>query len=233
MYPSLTHVFSLFIIFRSSLSLNYLSRYFFTKNICNYNNHSIKSNVGNPPMSRLLYFPSILGRMLSFQFNILKITSTFIDYLIIMLLWTYRFKNCHRVSHQATEIEPFTLLVSSVTPASLTESPGVPKAVLRALGQTTLSMISFKWLESVRMLNSVSCRVLYESRWVLTLIFYYMWQDNWPNSVWWVTCCVALHSCSKLSCSFRKCLRHSLESDLFAHFWGRDPVFLYLRSDIA
>lgn len=54
--PSLTHAFILFIIFRSFLYLSYLSRYFFTKNICNYNNHSIKSNVGNPPMLRLLFF---------------------------------------------------------------------------------------------------------------------------------------------------------------------------------
>lgn len=97
---------------------------------------------------------------------------------------------------------------------------------------TTLSMVPFKWLESVRMLNSVSCRVLYESRWVLTLIFYYMWQDNW-QLLWWVTRCIAMYSCSKLYCSFRKCLRHSLEADLFACFRGRDPVFLYRRSDIA
>lgn len=43
------------------------------------------------------FSPSILGRKLSVKFNILKITSTFIDFVIIMLLWTYRFTNCHRV----------------------------------------------------------------------------------------------------------------------------------------
>lgn len=49
-------------------------------------------------LCRGFFFSSILGRVLSFKFNILKIISTFIDYVIIMLLWTYRFTNCHRVS---------------------------------------------------------------------------------------------------------------------------------------